>query len=455
LFGCSGYDLNRFSYLDNDGEVAQTAPEAHSLPAEFENMKIRSLWIGLALIAILACGALAVSAARIGLARYAYGSKGAKPELDDFERAVRLAENDPEPHLKLAESLDDANRNQEAIRQCERALSLRPNDQFAWLELGYLRKRAGNLEGARQAFSQAVALAPFYGQPHWRLGKCLLDMGRRDEAFAELRTAVHTRPSYLPDFIELVWNSSGGDPKAMADSIRPNDSTSNLAVGTFLAGKERWEDAVHFYHGAGDAGARYLRGMVRGFVEQKRYVDAYRVWQTNHSFGPGQCLVERGCLYDPGFENTDRLEDTDFVWSTPNPIDSVYPDIDEDVSRGGKKSLRVQFQGDSNPGEQIVTQLVLVRPSSRYRLTFKAKTKDLKSIALPRVSIVDAGAGGKIAEAPNLSQGTNDWQDFEIEFTTSDHTDAVTLILNRTACKYLDCPIFGTIWLDDFTLEKQ
>jgi tetratricopeptide (TPR) repeat protein len=414
-----------------------------------------SLRIGLALIAILACGALAISAGRIGLARYAYGSKGAKPELGDFERAVHLAENDPDPHLKLAEALDDANRTQEAIRHCERALSLRPNDQFGWLELGYLRKRAGNLEDARQAFSQAVALAPFYGQPHWRLGKCLLDMGRREEAFAEMRTAIHARPSYLGDFIEIVWNSTGGDPKAIAESIRPGDSTSNLAVAAFLTSKERWEDAVHFYHGAGDAGASYLRGMVRGFVEQKRYVDAYRVWQTNHSFGPNQCLVERGCLYDPGFENTDRLEDADFVWSLPKPFDSVYPEIDEAVSRGGKKSLRVEFQGDSAPGEPIVTQLVLVRPSSLYRLTFRAKTRDLKSIALPRVSIVNTGPGGKVAEVPNLSPGTNDWQDFEIKFTTSDSADAIMLVLNRAACKYLDCPIFGTIWLDDFTLEKQ
>src|SRR5258708_9905453 len=131
-------------------------------------MKMGSLRIGLAILAILACGALAVSAARIGLARYAYGSKGARPELDDFERAVRLANNDPDPHLMLAEALGDANRNQETITHCERALSLRPNDQFAWLGLGYLRKRAGNLEGARQAFSQAVSLAPFSGQPHWR-----------------------------------------------------------------------------------------------------------------------------------------------------------------------------------------------------------------------------------------------------------------------------------------------
>src|SRR5713226_1652977 len=226
----------------------------------------------LAAIAILICAALAVSAARHGLARYAYGSKGAHPARADFERAIRLAADDPDPELKLADALSDANGNQEAIRHCERAVSLSPGGYFSWLELGYLRKLAGDLNGACQADSQAVSLAPFYGQPHWKLGKCLLDMGRRDEAFAELLTAAKRRPSYLGEFIQLAWDTTGGDPKAMENAIRPSDSASNLAVARFFGGQKRWEDALHFYQQGGAASAGDLHGMVSDFIEANRYL---------------------------------------------------------------------------------------------------------------------------------------------------------------------------------------
>lgn len=417
--------------------------------------KLGTARIGLAAIAILLCSVLAVNAARHGLARYAYGSKGAKATIADFERAIRLDDNDPDQQLMLANALGDAQRNQEAIKHCERAVSLRPSDQFYWLELGYLRKLGGDLEGARQAFAQAVTLAPYYGQPHWRLGKCLVDMERRDEGFAELRTAVRRRPSYLGAFIELAWNSNGDDPKAMEDAIRPDDSRSNIAVAGFLADKGSWEDAVHFYHRSGAAGDGYLRGMVRSFIDKKRYLDAYRVWQTNHASGPNQCLVERGCLYDAGFEVTDKLEDSDFVWCVAAQMDSAGAEIDGSVANSGKRSLRIDYHGDSSTSAQLVSQLVLVRPSSRYQLTFRVKTKDLKSIALPIFSIIDTGLASKVAESPALPLGTADWRGVTLEFTTLDHTDAVTLVLSRTACEYADCPIFGTVWLDDFAIEKR
>lgn len=409
----------------------------------------------LAAIAILICAALSVSAARHGLARYAYGTKGANPALTDFDRAIRLAGDDPDPELRLAEALSDAKRNQEAIRHCERAVSLRPNDQFSWLELGYLRKLEGDLNGACQADSQAVSLAPFYGQPHWKLGKCLLDLGRRDEAFAELRTAVKRRSSYLPGFLDLVWDSTGGDPKAMEDAIRPSDSASNLAVARFLGGQKRWEDALHFYRQGGAASEGDLHGMVSGFIGAKRYLDAYRVWQTNHAPESNQCPGGRDCLSDGGFETTSAFADVGFSWCVPNPIDAVGAGIVDAVSSSGKKSLRIQFKGDSSPSAQLVTQLILVHPSSRYRLTFKAKTQEIKSIALPVVSLIDTGLGSKAADSAVLPPGTTDWQGFTIEFTTSDHTDAVLLVLSRTACRYSDCPIFGTLWLDDFNLEKR
>jgi len=424
------------------------------------SVRVKTIIVGiarivLAAIAILICVALAASAGRHGLARYAYGVKGANPTIADFERAIHLAADDPDPELNLANALADANRNQEAVRHCEHAVALRPGDEFSWLELGYVRRLAGDLEGACQDFSQAVSLAPYYGQPHWKLGKCLLDLGRSDEAYAELRTAVHRRPSYRPAFIRLVWDYTEGDPKAMEDAIKPNDSASNIAVANFLVEQKRWEDALHFYQQAGAASESYLHEMVRQFVAANRYLDAYKVWLSNHTVASDHCLDERGCIYDSSFENDRKFEDDGFSWSVAGTIDGVTVKIDDSAASSGKKSLGISFQGDSSPSVHVVSQLILVRPSSRYHLTFKAKTADLKSVALPVFSLIDRGLSSQVAESSVLPSGTTRWQDFDIEFTTSDHTDAVMLVLSRVPCRWSECPIFGTLWLDDFMLERR
>ena len=65
-------------------------------------------------------------------------------------------------------------------------------------------------------FEAAVRLAPFYAQPRWYLGNMLLQAGRLDEGFAELRRAVKSDPSYLPDTIQRATEAFAGDSGAIA-----------------------------------------------------------------------------------------------------------------------------------------------------------------------------------------------------------------------------------------------
>ncbi len=59
-----------------------------------------------------------------------------------------------------------------------------------------------------------------------------------------------------------------------------------------------------------------------------------------------------------------------------------------------------------------------------------------------------------LAESKLLSQGTQGWQDYDVGFITGDSTRAVSLHLMRRPCNVSACPIFGTLWLDDFAIEK-
>jgi hypothetical protein len=41
-----------------------------------------------------------------------------------------------------------------------------------------------------------------------------------------------------------------------------------------------------------------------------------------------------------------------------------------------------------------------------------------------------------------------------VEFTVPEKAEAVTIRLARDKCSSSPCPIFGVMWLDEFTLQK-
>jgi hypothetical protein len=102
-----------------------------------------------------------------------------------------------------------------------------------------------------------------------------------------------------------------------------------------------------------------------------------------------------------------------------------------------------------------VAQLVVVEPQTRYRLEWYARTEDLRSAGTPLFQIVDETDGTILGTSPAISSGTTNWQLVSIEFGTKANTEAVRLRINRTACgEDPICPIFGTVWYDDFNLQR-
>jgi hypothetical protein len=55
-----------------------------------------------------------------------------------------------------------------------------------------------------------------------------------------------------------------------------------------------------------------------------------------------------------------------------------------------------------------------------------------------------------LATSPGFSGTSNDWQQFNIDFTTPENCSAIVIRTGREYCA--ECPIFGTFWYDDFTL---
>lgn len=73
--------------------------------------------------------------------------------------------------------------------------------------------------------------------------------------------------------------------------------------------------------------------------------------------------------------------------------------------------------------------------------------------APPLISVSDAGNNQRLAQSAVFPAATDGWQRMNFEFSTASLTEAIVLRIQRSDCPSAPCPIFGTMWLDDFFIE--
>jgi hypothetical protein len=117
--------------------------------------------------------------------------------------------------------------------------------------------------------------------------------------------------------------------------------------------------------------------------------------------------------------------------------------------------LRIDFAGDSNPGTELVSQLILVEPSKRYQINFASRAQDVVTGGLPLIVVTDAkGDRRRLGQSGSLGRESGDWRVSSFAFTSSATTTAVFLSLQRESCSTSPCPIFGSVSLDSFSVVQ-
>jgi tetratricopeptide (TPR) repeat protein len=371
--------------------------------------------------------------------------------LPAANEAIRLTPADPEAHRARANVLAHIQYFDDAKNELEQATSLRPIDDYLWLELGNARDELKDTEGALAALNQAVHYAPFYAHTHWQRGNLLLRMGRYSEAFADLRQAAGSNRSFMPNLIDLAWGLSRGDARLSEQLIQINDDITRIDFARFLARHGKAQEALEqFQLAATSVSEKNRRDLVRELKEAKAFKEAFQVWKG--SVPPAGDT--KAAIYDGGFEGPLSLEEVGFGWTTPRETQGVSLSLDDTQRDSGVQSLRIQFNGNSNPGTLLISQTIVVKPQQRYRINFAAGTKDIVSGGLPFLAISDAASGQLLGKSASLPQATSAWHVSSFEFTTPPTTDALVLSLQRSSCTSAPCPIFGFIWLDSFSIQE-
>jgi tetratricopeptide (TPR) repeat protein len=392
------------------------------------------------------------SAWRAGVGRWRANNAARTLLKERAEEAVRVSPADPETRSALAAALYTSGDLGGTLGELERAASLRPRDYLLWLQLGRVRDEAGDTEGALRALREAVRLAPYYSEPRWQYGNVLYRAGRFDEAFRELRRAAESDPALFPALVDLAWGTDKGDARAVEEVVKPQTDAQRLSLARFFVKKGKITEALSLFRAAAGISREEQRNLLAELIKNKQFKAAYEVWDA----GRGGKSGGAASITDPGFEGSINLSEAGYGWRQERGLEGVKLSSETKGPRSGSRCLLIEWSGNSQPESTVISQLVLIEPNTRYRLSFFARTEEVVTGGPPVLVVTDASdnEAHALGQSKEFPRDTNGWQEYEAVFTTPATAEAVLISVRRQSCPADPCPTFGRVWLDDFTFSK-
>jgi hypothetical protein len=278
----------------------------------------------------------------------------------------------------------------------------------------------------------------------WKWSQMLLarELGMQQRLYRNTNYLL-SRNVLVQDALQLLHTHLGGEAPAVIAVLEPT----NLAA--YLDWLMRWgmadesmmvwqamtaiaepdkETALHYAH--------FL-------LNHKRITPAVDIWhQYTGSVG----------LTNPGFE--EYVTGLGFDWRHWGEkhgnweLKRVYNEAAE-----GEYALKIKFSGQENVSFHHLYQIFTVDPQEKYRLTYAWKSKGITTDQGPLVEIIGYDTQGLYHAGPMIT-GSNGWHEESIAFEAPGDSRAAVVRLRRRASMRFDSKIRGTVWLDNFRLEK-
>jgi len=388
-----------------------------------------------------------------------YAPENPASAADMARLATRWAPGDPFAHWTLGalEAKEfSANNLADAVHEYEIAVTLSPNDYRYWMELGRGLEAAGDNSAGERALGRAVELAPAYSLPRWYFGNLLLREAKVDDAFRQLARAGETNPEIRAQVFNLAAQVFGDDVEAMAKAAALS-AAMRVQLAIYLAARQKFPEAMRIWSSTQNRqNERELaEELKKQLINAKQFHDALVV---QREFEPDAGTVPMPEQFvNGGFEAGTTLTSSDsFGWSIASG--SAAQMIIDSHAHSGRNSLRIVFSAPTKLDVIHISQAVVVEPDTQYHLECWARTNDLITGRAPLITILSATDNTTLASSPPLPTGTNDWQRIAVDFKTKPKGDGVIVKLTRQPCDEPSasvCPIFGTVWYDDFNLQRS
>jgi tetratricopeptide (TPR) repeat protein len=386
-----------------------------------------------------------------------YSPAVAEDRIEMARVAVRWAPGDPLVHWRLGslqEKTFSAENMAAAVSEYRMAVTLSPNDYRYWMELGHALEANGDPDSGEKALRRSVELAPAYSHPRWYFGNLLIREGKYDEGFEQLGHAAEADALMRPQVFDLAMRLLGGDINQIAKIVGVSPAA-RLQFSIYLVTAKRFDEAMRMWNTLSAADRRATPDVVKEFEEALIQAKQFRsVLNVMRQIEPEAKIPQPGQFWNAGFETDLKTGVNPFNWVIESH-GAAQAGVDTHAHTG-QKSLRILFRAPRNLDKIAVSQMVVVEPDTQYRFECYMKTEDVISASTPVLYVRDAIAGVTLGSSNPIPSGTSDWQRVSFDFTTKPEHDGIIFGFYRPPCSDTGqiCPIYGTVWYDDFNLQR-
>ena len=392
--------------------------------------------------------------------RWAYAERlGNTNQLQQLQRAADLDARNPEFYDKLGLVClfsVDTPRTAEAAKYFERATRLAPRRAEYWADLASACDWSADLACSDASLNQALKLSPLTPRFEWQTANHYIRTQRATLALPHLRRLLSLSAEYAQPTFDLCAHAFGDPDIVLGQVLSPqSDPALKLAFLDYEAAHGRLDVAARIWSGISTAHLPF--NLVQPFF--LRLVDAGEIEQAETVWND---LRRQGAI--SANEATDNLVfngsfervpiNAGFDWQFAK-LPYIHTDFADPSAAAGAHCLRLDFTVARNDEVEPVFQLVPVRPSSSYSLTFQVRSERITSASGPRLRVLDALDPSSLNAQTEGTVGTTPWHPMTFRFRTGAHTRLLRLSVWRPRSRTFPPNLTGSFWLDDVSLKPE
>ena len=282
-----------------------------------------------------------------------------------------------------------------------------------------------------------------------RIGNFLIRNNRKAEGFKQLNAAFKRNYRYFNKVYRLARKETGENAEQTIKLLLPLDLTEKEALAELLLSENDYASIPGIACREEDLTALKRSEIIVKLLEKRQFRYAYQIYTRN-------CFqVDKNNLLEGDFETGQLENNLGFGWRRGNLPETVKIGFDNQTFLSGNQSLGFVFNGVCEPSLPLIRQTFVVEKSHYYRLSFASRTEKITGGSPPVLQLILLKQAGndEIFKEIKLDEKSGDWVKYSIPIETDNQVEALEIRLARQNCKEYLCPIFGRLWLDNFTMQ--
>jgi len=171
-----------------------------------------------------------------------------------FRHALEVTKNNYIAHKALGDVLQKNGQIDEAIRQFQEAIRLKPDDTDVLYNLGNAFLKKDQVDEAIRQYKEIIRLKPGDTDAHNNLGNALLRQGQTDEAIRQFQEVIRLKPddAKARNNLGIALGREGQFDEAIrqyqeAIRLKPNDADVHFNLGNALLRLGQTDEAIRQY----------------------------------------------------------------------------------------------------------------------------------------------------------------------------------------------------------------